>query len=425
MHEYLVNRGYRAILNVDILSGIGDSLYNIVFIIYASTLPFKMLAVSLASMATLIPALLSIIAGYYADQTQHKTQAMLWIKLVQFLIFMILSLIIVLPASLVLFLALLMMNIVSDTLDMYSSGLSLPLLKKLVPISELNAALGLTSASMTTVQLIFQGLGASLIVLMDYNYSFFGFINALTFLFAAILLFAVRQVLTSKEPKTHLETATGGQSRRSMFKGIWQTMKGLRKNSFLFAVAILCLFINVIGASISGLVNVALLSEKPFWLVNYGYTVALVNICMSVGTVLGSLFTKDMFKNWRLLPLMMACTAAMFFLALAFIWGHSLIILVVAISLTGYMLGKVNPRITSTILISVDETHIASVNGMFQMMALLGAPIGQVIFLGIANATSPIMSWDIFAGTAIVLVILVGILSRKVSEPISKAIEKL
>lgn len=30
MHEYLTNRGYRAILNASLLSGIGDSLYNIV-----------------------------------------------------------------------------------------------------------------------------------------------------------------------------------------------------------------------------------------------------------------------------------------------------------------------------------------------------------------------------------------------------------
>ena len=67
MHDYLHNRGYRALITASVLSGIGDSLYNIVFIIYASTTPFKTLAVSLASMATFLPNLLSMVTGYWAD----------------------------------------------------------------------------------------------------------------------------------------------------------------------------------------------------------------------------------------------------------------------------------------------------------------------------------------------------------------------
>ena len=72
MHEYMNNHGYRAILNASLLSGIGDSLYNIVFIIYAATMPFKSLAVTLAAMATSLPTMLSMITGSLADRTQAK-----------------------------------------------------------------------------------------------------------------------------------------------------------------------------------------------------------------------------------------------------------------------------------------------------------------------------------------------------------------
>ncbi|MEG2254394.1 MAG: MFS transporter, partial [Vagococcus sp.] len=49
MHIYLKNKGYRTLTNASLLNGIGNSLYNIVFIVYASTLSFNTLAVSLAS----------------------------------------------------------------------------------------------------------------------------------------------------------------------------------------------------------------------------------------------------------------------------------------------------------------------------------------------------------------------------------------
>ena len=68
MKVYLKNSGYRALINSTVLSGIGDSLYNIVFIIYAASVPNKSLAVSLASFATLLPSLLSVVTGSLADQ---------------------------------------------------------------------------------------------------------------------------------------------------------------------------------------------------------------------------------------------------------------------------------------------------------------------------------------------------------------------
>lgn len=116
MHEYMNNHGYRAILNASLLSGIGDSLYNIVFIIYAATMPFKSLAVTLAAMATSLPTMLSMITGSLADRTQAKTRHMVAARIGQMLLFCGLAGMIVLPASLPLFLGLLAINIISDTL---------------------------------------------------------------------------------------------------------------------------------------------------------------------------------------------------------------------------------------------------------------------------------------------------------------------
>ena len=151
MHEYLTNRGYRAILNASLLSGIGDSLYNIVFIIYAATMPFKSLAVTLAAMATSVPTMLSLLTGSLADRTHAKTRHMVATRLGQMLLFLSLAVMILLPASFPLFLSLLLINIVSDSLGQYGNGLTLPLLHRLIPAKELNTALSFQSATSSKI----------------------------------------------------------------------------------------------------------------------------------------------------------------------------------------------------------------------------------------------------------------------------------
>lgn len=116
MQVYLHNKGYRALVNAALLTGIGMSLFNIVFVIYASTLPFNTLAVSLASMAMLVPNLLQIVTGHLADRTQRKVRWMMTSRLFQGVLFLLLAWLIQLPPSLITFLLLLAINILSDCL---------------------------------------------------------------------------------------------------------------------------------------------------------------------------------------------------------------------------------------------------------------------------------------------------------------------
>ena len=112
MNEYLKNIKYRTLLNSDLIDSIGNSLYDIVFVIYASTVPNKSLAVSLASMATIVPALLSVIIGVWADRASKKINYMILTRLSQALLFMALAFLIGLNKSFGLFLVLLLINII-------------------------------------------------------------------------------------------------------------------------------------------------------------------------------------------------------------------------------------------------------------------------------------------------------------------------
>lgn len=412
MHEYLTNRGYRAILNASLLSGIGDSFYNIVFIIYAATMPFKSLAVTLAAMATSVPTMLSLLTGSLADRTHAKTRHMVATRLGQMLLFLSLAVMILLPASFPLFLSLLLINIVSDSLGQYGNGLTLPLLHRLIPAKELNTALSFQSATSSTVQLVFQGLGASLIVLLNHNYALFGLLNALTFLLAAVTLVFRKKQLKQAEPPV-----TTGKS-QPVIGNIRAVLKFLAGNQFLFAVILFAMLVNTLGSSVDGLMNITLVQEPDLWLRDFGTTVAIINVVFSVGLIFGALFAKDGLQRLSTFKLLSLLMAAIVGLSSSFFLLHSIMAALGFSFVTAYLMGKINPRLATVMMRQVPEQQMGTTAGVVNLAALIGMPVGQVIFFTIANLASAHVSWIVMAGLATGLFLVLIWMSTKILDPV-------
>ena len=412
MHEYMNNHGYRAILNASLLSGIGDSLYNIVFIIYAATMPFKSLAVTLAAMATSLPTMLSMITGSLADRTQAKTRHMVAARIGQMLLFCGLAGMIVLPASLTLFLGLLTINILSDTLGQYGNGLTLPILHRLIPAKELNTAISFQSATGTTVQMVFQAVGASLIVLLDHNYALFGAINAVTFLLAAVVLIRQNKRLKQAEPPvaTHVH--------QPIFKNIRNVIRFLTTNHFLLAVIIFAMLVNTLGSSVDGLMSVTLVQQPMMWLRNFGTTVAIMNIIFSVGLILGALFAKDGLQRLSTFKLLGLLMAAMIGLSCSFFLLQSLWAAMIFSFATAYLMGKINPRLSTVMMRLVPERQMGTTAGVINLVALLGMPVGQMVFFTIANVVSAAVSWMVMAGLSLILCLALLVMGNRIADPI-------
>ena len=412
MHEYLTNRGYRAILNASLLSGIGDSIYNIVFIIYAATMPFKSLAVTLAAMATSVPTMLSLLTGSLADRTHAKTRHMVATRLGQMLLFLSLAVMILLPDSFPLFLSLLLINIVSDSLGQYGNGLTLPLLHRLIPAKELNTALSFQSATSSTVQLVFQGLGASLIVLLNHNYALFGLLNALTFLLAAVTLVFRKKQLKQAEPPV-----TTGKS-QPVIGNIRAVLKFLAGNQFLFAVILFAMLVNTLGSSVDGLMNITLVQEPDLWLRDFGTTVAIINVVFSVGLIFGALFAKDGLQRLSTFKLLSLLMAAIVGLSSSFFLLHSIVAALGFSFVTAYLMGKINPRLATVMMRQVPEQQMGTTAGVVNLAALIGMPVGQVIFFTIANLASAHVSWIVMAGLATGLFLVLIWMSTKILDPV-------
>ncbi|WP_195340994.1 MFS transporter [Lacticaseibacillus paracasei] len=412
MHEYLTNRGYRAILNASLLSGIGDSLYNIVFIIYAATMPFKSLAVTLAAMATSVPTMLSLLTGSLADRTHAKTRHIVATRLGQMLLFLSLAVMILLPASFPLFLSLLLINIVSDSLGQYGNGLTLPLLHRLIPAKELNTALSFQSATSSTVQLVFQELGASLIVLLNHNYALFGLLNALTFLLAAVTLVFRKKQLKQAEPPV-----TTGKS-QPVIGNIRAVLKFLAGNQFLFAVILFAMLVNTLGSSVDGLMNITLVQEPDLWLRDFGTTVAIINVVFFVGLIFGALFAKDGLQRLSTFKLLSLLMAAIVGLSSSFFLLHSSVAALGFSFVTAYLMGKINPRLATVMMRQVPEQQMGTTAGVVNLAALIGMPVGQVIFFTIANLASAHVSWIVMAGLATGLFLVLIWMSTKILDPV-------
>ena len=412
MHEYFNNRGYRAILNASLLSGIGDSLYNIVFIIYAATMPFKSLAVTLAAMATTLPTMLSLVTGSLADRTQAKTSHMVATRIGQTLLFLGLAGMILLPASLPLFLLLLGINILSDTLGQYGTGLVLPLLHRLIPAKELNTAISFQSATGTTVQMVFQAVGASLIVLLNHNYALFGGLNAVTFLLAAWVITREKSRLKQAEPPivTH--------AHQPILKDIGKVLKFLATNRFLLAVIVFAMFVNTLGSSVDGLMSVSLVQQPGMWLRDFGTTVALLNIVFSVGLILGALFAQDGLQRLSTFKLLSLLTAAMIGLSFSFFLFRSLAAVMGFSFVTSYLMGKINPRVSTVMMRLVPEQQMGTTAGVVNLVALLGMPVGQVVFFTLANVVSAAASWMLMAALSAVLLLVLLLVGTRIADPV-------
>lgn len=126
MNTYFSNKGYRTLTNASLLNAIGNSLYNIVFIVYASTLPFNTLAVSLASVAIFIPSFFQPFVGHLADATKNKLKWNILSRFIQFLLFILLAWLILLEPNFLLFMILLLINVVADCFGFFSSAVQLP-----------------------------------------------------------------------------------------------------------------------------------------------------------------------------------------------------------------------------------------------------------------------------------------------------------
>ncbi len=411
MNVFLKNKLYRLFTISLAFGNAGRTLFDIAFIIYATSLPNPELAVSMVSIATTLPYVISFILGYFADQTKDKYNIILSTRFYQFLLFSLFALVCIYGVQWWIFIVLVFVNVVADILGCYNSYLSMSINTRLVRKEQLSEALAFISSVNNTISLGGKAAGVFILGLLSYNYSYFGMLNAVLFLIAFLILAKYKNAMKAEIGSFKVKN-TEKVSTKMFLKDTIENFKILREIKKIYNFVILFLGMNFYSSAMFALLLVILVKNETLLFGNVAYTITLLEIVEVVSTIAGGVYQISFYKNMSLRN-----NAILEIILFIMYVGNLLMlqnkfILVILTVIIGYFEGISNPKLDALILQSVPEEKQTSIYSIFSTIITISVPIGTTVILFFANAIGA--SFALYS--LLILLILVLVYSFRVKE---------
>lgn len=411
MNIFLKNKLYRLFTISSAFGNAGRTLFDIAFIIYATSLPNPELAVSIVSIATTLPYIISFILGYFADQTKDKYNRILSTRFYQFLLFSLFALVCIYGVQWWIFIVLVFVNVVADILGGYNGYLSMSINTRLVRKEQLSEALAFISSINNTISLGGKAIGVFVLGLLSYNYSYFGMLNATLFLIAFLILAKYKNEMKAAIGSFKVDNKEKVSAKRFL-KDTIENFKILREIKKIYNFVILFLGMNFYSSAMFALLLVILVKNKTLLFGNVAYTITLLEIVEVLSTIAGGVYQISFYKNMSLRN-----NAILEIILFIMYVGNLLLlqnkfILVILTIVIGYFAGISNPKLDALILQSVPEEKQTSIYSIFSTVITISVPIGTTVILFFANAISS--SFALYS--LLLLLIIVLMYSFKVKE---------
>ena len=411
MNIFLKNKLYRLFAISSAFGNAGRTLFDIAFIIYATSLPNPELAVSIVSIATTLPYIISFILGYFADQTKDKYNRILSTRFYQFLLFSLFASVCIYGVQWWIFIVLVFVNVVADILGGYNSYLSMSINTRLVRKEQLSEALAFISSINNTISLGGKAVGVFVLGLLSYNYSYFGMLNAVLFLIAFLILAKYKNAMKAEIGSFKVKN-TEKVSTKIFLKDTIENFKILREIKKIYNFVILFLGMNFYSSAMFALLLVILVKNDSLLFGNVAYTITLLEIVEVLSTIAGGVYQISFYKNMSLKN-----NAILEIILFIMYVGNLLLlqnkfILVILTVIIGYFEGISNPKLDALILQSVPEEKQTSIYSIFSTIITISVPIGTTVILFFANAIGA--SFALYS--LLILLILVLVYSFRVKE---------
>ena len=411
MNIFLKNKLYRLFTISSAFGNAGRTLFDIAFIIYATSLPNPELAVSIVSIATTLPYIISFILGYFADQTKDKYNRILSTRFYQFLLFSLFAFVCIYGVQWWIFIVLVFVNVVADILGGYNGYLSMSINTRLVRKEQLSEALAFISSINNTISLGGKAVGVFVLGLLSYNYSYFGMLNATLFLIAFLILAKYKNAMKAESGSFKVDNKEKVSTKRFL-KDTIENFKILREIKKIYNFVILFLGMNFYSSAMFALLLVILVKTETLLFGNVAYTITLLEIVEVVSTIIGGVYQISFYKNMSLRN-----NAILEIILFIIYVGNLLIlqnkfILVILTVIIGYFAGISNPKLDALILQSVPEEKQTSIYSIFSTVITISVPIGTTVILFFANAISALFALY----SLLLLLIIVLMYSFKVKE---------
>ena len=403
MNIFLKNKLYRLFTISSAFGNTGRTLFDIAFIIYATSLPNPELAVSIVSIATTLPYIISFILGYFADQTKDKYNRILSTRFYQFLLFSLFALVCIYGVQWWIFIVLVFVNVVADILGGYNGYLSMSINTRLVRKEQLSEALAFISSINNTISLGGKAVGVFILGLLSYNYTYFGMLNATLFLIAFLILIKYKNVMKEKIGSFKVNNKEKVSTKRFL-KDTIENFKILREIKKIYNFVLLFLGMNFYSSAMFALLLVILVKSDSLLFGNVAYTITLLEIVEVLSTIAGGIYQISFYKNMSLRN-----NAILEIILFIMYVGNLLLlqnkfILVILTVIIGYFAGISNPKLDALILQSVPEEKQTSIYSIFSTVITISVPIGTTVILFFANFISA--SFALYSLLLLLIIIL-------------------
>ncbi|MCT8398136.1 MFS transporter [Weissella cibaria] len=343
---FLKNQQFRTIAVSRAFQAFGATLFTYAFLVYAAELPHAKLAVSVISVVLALPSMLQFFFGAIAGRVTQRIQWILTTRLIEIAGYVVIAVVFATttPGWLPL-LIILPFLVLSDVISNVAGLVLQPLIKHLVVDEHLEAANGYMMAINNTLAMVGGVIGVSLLALVHHNFTIFALLNGGFFLLSWVNLFiGRRQLLVTDRQFSDLVKPADTHLRAMMVAGI------------------------------------------------------------GVGIVAGSSLFNGYLHKIKLPSLVNVVVMMMVINALAVLLLPRFGLLIVINFLLGFEMGKLNPKYGALVTRIVPEEHLTTVAGLLGTFEMIGVPLGQVVFLGIANIFSTTIAWYGILGLGVILI---------------------
>ncbi|CAJ1189283.1 hypothetical protein CPR19092_LGOLGGFK_01220 [Companilactobacillus paralimentarius] len=384
MKNLIKNPAFMTLTGANFFETIGTSLFNIILLTYSRSFANASIMVSIVSVATVMPGVLGIVTGQIADRTSNKRVWLASTKFIQAGLYLLLAQLIT-QKQVFLLMIIILINIFSDIIGMYSNGLRMPIIQTKIDRESQEEALGITQGILTIMQTVGQAIGVSLLALTN-DYQLAGYINALTFLVAGIILIFGYDSLKVEQIK---------HKSPSIHKLLGQMKQALEKGSDTNAWALLgsIFFINAVGSSLDAVINLYLVDQGNKLPLPFSVSVLIINTVLVAGTILGSILHSGWFKNLSFRSVMITCVVALGLFYINLLSLKSFMIIIISMVIGGFCMGQANPKLTAALLKTADEEIIGSLTGLMNTVSIISMPLGTIGIVLIYNLINPALAY--------------------------------
>ena len=367
MRVFIRNKLYRYITISDSLSVIGDSIFYLALIAYASQLPDSIFAISIISLSETFPPFLAFWTGHIVDKTPDKYKA--GADIATNLYF---------QSGMIVVILISILNFISDLIGTYSDNLRFPIVYSIIPEEDMEESLAFSNISYYLFSFLAKASGGIVLLLFNSNFELLSLANSLTFLIAAVLMMKVYPSLKLKM-STKIDD---GDSENDSESGIFASIKTLLSNKRIMSVIVPVALVNALVGCILPLVYIFFNNHSSK---NYEVLISLVGGASVLGIVVGNAVAPKIMKELSIHKILITNLTFIAIITLILGFETSNIVILLAIFLLFLIEGFVSPKFTMFIMQNQDYNSLGVSSGAVNTILASVVPFHMFIVLSMMN----------------------------------------